>query len=66
MAELGERALVASGLVRPLVEQLPENSSTRWDARKIVDRLAFDARELLDYVRLVDPARASNVLRATE
>jgi len=25
MAELGQRALVASGLVRPLVEQLPAN-----------------------------------------
>jgi hypothetical protein len=49
-----------------LVEQLPENSSTWWDARKIVDRLAFDARELLEYVRLVDPARASEVLRASE
>ena len=66
MAELGQRALVASRLVRPLVEQLPENSSTWWDARKIVDRLAFDARELLAYVRLVDPARASEVLRASE
>jgi hypothetical protein len=66
LAELGQRALVASRLVRPLVEQLPENSSTWWDARKIVDRLAFDARELLEYVRLVDPARASEVLRASE
>ena len=66
MAELGQRALVASRLVRPLVEQLPENSSTWWDARKIVDRLAFDARELLEYVRLVDPGRASEVLEATK
>ena len=51
---------------RPLLNQLPENSSTWWDARKIVDRLAFDARELLEYVRLVDAARATEVLGASE
>ena len=66
IAELGQRALAASQLLQPLLKQLPENSSTWWDARKIVDRLAFDARELLEYVRLVDPARASEVLRASE
>jgi hypothetical protein len=52
--------------LQPLLNQLPENSSTWWDARKIVDRLAFDARELLEYVRLVDPGRASEVLEATK
>ncbi len=66
IAELGRRALVASRLLHPLLNQLPENSSTWWDARKIVDRLAFDARELLEYVRLVDPGRASEVLEATK
>ena len=66
IAELGRRALVASRLLQPLLNQLPENSSTWWDARKIVDRLAFDARELLEYVRLVDPTRASDVLQASE
>jgi hypothetical protein len=66
IAELGRRALVASRLLQPLLNQLPENSSTWWDARKIVDRLAFDARELLEYVRLVDPERASEVLEATK
>ena len=65
-AELGQRALIASRLLQPLVNQLPENSSTWWDARKIVDRLAFDARELLEYVRVVDPGRASEVLEATK
>jgi len=58
--------IVASRLLQPLLNQLPENSSTWWDARKIVDRLAFDARELLEFVRLVDPTRASDVLRASE
>jgi hypothetical protein len=66
IAELGQRALAASQLLQPLIKQLPENSSTWWDARKIVDRLAFDARELLEYVRLVDPERASEVLQATK
>jgi hypothetical protein len=66
IAELGRRALVASRLLQPLLNQLPENSSTWWDARKIVNRLAFDARELLEYVRLVDPGRASEVLEATK
>ena len=66
VAELGERALVASRLLQPLLKQLPENSSTWWDARKIVNRLAFDARELLGYVSLVDPGRASEILRASE
>jgi hypothetical protein len=66
VAELGERALVASGLLQPLLKQLPENSSTWFDARKLVDRLAFDARELLGVVSLVDPERASEILRASE
>jgi hypothetical protein len=47
----------------PTLITLPENSSTWFDARKIVDRLAFDARELLEYVSLVDPGRASEILR---
>src|ERR1700730_18369026 len=63
VAELGERALVASRLLQPLLKQLPENSSTWFDARKLVDRLAFDARELLGVVSLVDPERASEILR---
>jgi hypothetical protein len=66
IAELAQRALVASKLLQPLVKQLPENSSTEFDARKIVDRLAFDARELLEYVRLVDPGRASEILGPSE
>src|SRR5258708_3787626 len=66
IAELGRRALVASRLLQPLLNQLPENSSTWWDTRKIVDRLAFDARELLEYVRLVDSGRASEILEATK
>jgi len=66
LAELARRALVASQLLQPLLKQLPENSSTWFDARKIVDRLAFDARELLGYVSLVDPGRASEILRASE
>jgi hypothetical protein len=66
LAELAQRALVASKLLQPLLKQLPENSSTWWDARKIVDRLAFDARELLGYVSLVDPWRASEILGASE
>src|SRR5438876_10750433 len=66
IAELAQRALVASKLLQPLVKQLPENSSTEFDARKIVDRLAFDACELLEYVRLVDPGRASEILGPSE
>jgi len=66
LAELARRALVASQLLQPLLKQLPENPSTWFDARKIVDRLAFDARELLGYVGLVDPGRASEIPRASE
>src|SRR5207302_1962674 len=46
-------ALVASKLLRPLLGQLPEDSTTWFDARKLVDRLDFDGRELLAYVRLI-------------
>src|ERR1051326_2102194 len=48
-AVLARRALLASGLVRPPLAQLPENSSTWWDARKLVDRLEFDARQLVPF-----------------
>src|ERR1700674_1032655 len=61
IGELVRRALLASKLLRPLLTQLPENSRTWWDARKIVDRLDFDGRELLGYVRLINPDRVSEI-----
>jgi hypothetical protein len=66
IGELAGRALVASKLLRPLLGQLPENSTTWFDARKIVDRLDFDGRELLAYVRLINPVRASEILAQVE
>ena len=63
---LVRRALLASKLLRPLLTQLPENSRTWWDARKIVDRLDFDGRELLGYVRLINPDRVSEILAQLE
>ena len=66
LADHARRGLVASRLLRPLLAKLPEESRTWWDARKIVDRLDFDARELLEYVRLVDPDSAAEVFAETE
>jgi hypothetical protein len=56
------QALIASRLLRPLLSSLPAESTTWVDARKLVDRLDFDGRELLSYVRLVDPQRAAEIL----
>ena len=56
------QALIASRLLRPLLSSLPAESTTWVDARKLVDRLDFDGRELLSYVRLVDPQRAAESL----
>jgi hypothetical protein len=64
--ELVRRALLASKLLRPLLTQLPENSRTWWDARKIVDRLDFDGRELHGYVRMINPDRVSEILAQLE
>ena len=66
IGELVRRALLASKLLRPLLTQLPESSRTWWDARKIVDRLDFDGRELLGYVRLINPDRVSEILAQIE
>jgi len=61
IGELARRAMLASKLLRPLLRQFPEESRMWWDARKVVDRLDFDERELLGYVRLVDPDRATGI-----
>jgi hypothetical protein len=61
LALLAQRALLASRLLRPLLAQLPDNSSTWWDLRKVVDRLDLDGRELAGYVQLVSPDRAAEV-----
>jgi len=66
IGELARRALLASKLLGPLLTQLPENSRTWWDARKIVERLDFDGRELLGFVRLVNPAGVSEIFAALE
>jgi len=55
------RAILASKLLGPLLAQLPESSRTWFDARKIVDRLDFDWRELLGYVRRINPDRGSEI-----
>jgi hypothetical protein len=65
LAELARAATLCSHRLHPLTE-LPQDSVAFWDARKIVDRLAFHAGELLSYVRLVDPARASAAARESE
>jgi len=62
IGELARRAMLASRLLRPLLRQFPEESRMWWDARKVVDRLDFDGRELLGYVGLVDPDRAAGIL----
>ena len=57
----------ASGnCLRPLLTQLPENSRIWRDARKIVDRLDFDGRELLGYVQMINPDRVSEILAQLE
>ena len=40
---------------------MPESSRTWFDARKTVDRLDFDGRELLGYVRPINPDRVSEI-----
>lgn len=62
IASNSRQALIASRLLRPLLSSLPAESTTWLDARKVVDRLDFDGRELLGYVRLVDPQRAAEIL----
>ena len=66
LAELARVARLQSHRLHPLLTELPGESVTFWDARKIVDRLAFHAGELLDYVRLVDPALAAAAASASE
>ena len=61
IADVARRAILASKLLRPLLAQLPESSRTWFDARKIVDRLDFDGRELLGYVRRINPDRVSEI-----
>ena len=48
-----------------LLSEVPGNSVTFWDARKIVDRLRLHAGELLEIVRLLDPVRATLVIEET-
>lgn len=62
LAQMARRALLSSRLLRPLLAQFPDNSTTWWDLRKLVDRLDFDGRELAGYVRLVSPDRAAEVI----
>jgi hypothetical protein len=62
LANDSSQALTASRLLRPLLLSLPAESTSWLDARKLVDRLDFDGRELLGYVRLVDPQRAAEIL----
>src|SRR5712691_7328276 len=61
IADVARRAILASKLLGPLLAQLPESSRTWFDARKIVDRLDFDGRELLGYVRRINPDRVSEI-----
>jgi len=61
IADVARRAILASKLLRPLLAQLPESSRTWFDARKIVDRLDFDGRELLGHVRRINPDRVSEI-----
>lgn len=66
LAEFARVARLRSHRLHPLLTEVPEESVTFWDARKIVDRLAFHAGELLDYVRLIDPSLAAAAARASE
>jgi hypothetical protein len=66
MAELARRALLASSILRPLLRELPEDSRTFFDARKIVDRLDFDGRELVAHVGRLDVDQASRILADIE
>ena len=61
IADVARRAILASKLLGPLLAQLPESSRTWFDARKIVDRLDFDGRELLGYVQRINPDRVSEI-----
>ncbi len=49
-----------------MLSEVPGDSITLWDARKIVDRLRLHAGELLEIVRLVDPVRATLVMKESE
>jgi hypothetical protein len=62
IADKSRQALTASRLLRPLLSSLPAESTAWLDARKLVDRLDSDGRELLGYVRLIDPQRAAGIL----
>ena len=66
LAEFARAARLRSHRLHPLLTEVPEESVTFWDARKIVDRQAFHAGELLDYVRLLDPELATAAARASE
>ncbi len=61
LAETARTARLRSHQLRPLLSEFPDETVTLWDARKIVDRLHYHAGELLQLVRLVDPARAALV-----
>jgi hypothetical protein len=53
--------------LHPLLTELPENSQTYADAQKIIDRMAFDAVDMLQsYVRLVDPKLARSATDESE
>jgi len=62
LAEIARAARLRSHQLRPMLSEVPGDSVTFWDARKIVDRLDFDGRELLGYVRMINPDRVSEIL----
>ena len=66
LAEIARAARLRSHQLRPMLSEVPGDSVTFWDARKIVDRLRLHAGELLAIVRLVDPARAAFVIEESE
>jgi hypothetical protein len=66
LAELARAARLRSHQLRPMLSEVRGDSVTFWDARKIVDRLRLHAGELLEIVRLVDPARATFAIEESE
>src|SRR4030088_593631 len=66
IADVARRAILASKLLGPLLAQLPESSRTWFDARKIVDRLGFDERDVLGYVRRINLDRVSEIFAAVQ
>ena len=66
LAEIARAARLRSHQLRPMLSEVPGDSVTCWAARKIVDRLRVHAGELLAIVRLVDPARATLVIKESE